>query len=112
MEVVKNILIESMFISLLCMGWRIVISPGKLLGFVGNKLQRMYDHGGALAYISMPLGGCPYCMASFYGIFFHVCMDFIGLAVGWRLVPAGLLISCYLNGVFYWTLKKLDKGIW
>ena len=104
-------LIESLFISLICIGFKICYAEGKIFDFVGAKLQKMYDRGGFIGYLSMPLGACHYCMASVYGITFHLCMLSLGLAAQSALLPAILLVSIFLNGVFYAWYQKLDPHL-
>lgn len=100
---------QSILTSLICVGIKITYSEGKIFDFVGNWLIKLYDKGGWYSYIAMPLGACHYCMASVYGILFHVCLVLIGCAGKTALLPAVLLASVFLNGVFYGVLNKLEK---
>lgn len=106
-----NAIIESIFISLICMGIKILYSDGKLLSFVGHKLDRLYNLGGVYSYIAMPLGTCPYCMASVYGLVIHICLSWLntGVELGW--LPPVLLMSIYFNGLFWSIIMKLDRSL-
>lgn len=92
-----------------CIGLKIAYADGKVLSFIGNALKKLYDKGGIYSYIAMSLGVCHYCMSSLYSISFHVCLGFVGYAGSSLLLPAIILIVCFLNGVFYGLLGKLDK---
>lgn len=106
-----HILLESILISMLCIGFIICYSHNHILSFVGKALTWMHDKGGILHYIQKPLGGCPYCMASIYGILVHFCLVQKGMGVSFDLLAPVLLISVFLNGVFYEVIKKLNPRL-
>lgn len=98
-----SVVIEIFILALFCNGMYQTFEEGMIFHAWGRLLQKMP------AFVGKPLGLCPYCMASVYGLVGHFILWAAGYAAPHLLLLVILPATVYANGLLYNILRKLEQ---